>query len=351
MTIQDVPIDASRQAPPGVGPDDLPRVILIDDDTDMLAMLRVVVGRKCDCEIRTAESGAIAWELFKTWRPDIIVTDIKMPDLSGLDLLNKVKQLDPSISVIMMTGYGTVEMAVDALKQGAYDFIEKPFDNDHLVLTIQRCLERIKLLRENQTLQQKIDSRAASRKFIGQSPKLKQVLELMGKIADTDVTVLIRGESGTGKELAARVLHQMSGRSGRALVAVNCPALPEHILESELFGYAKGAFTGATSKKKGLFLEADGSTILLDEIGDLPIELQTKLLRVLQEKEIMPLGHTRPIKVDVRVLASTNQDLEEKIRQGLFREDLYYRLNVVSVTMPSLNDMTEDIPLLARHFL
>jgi len=229
--------------------------------------------------------------------------------------------------------------------------IEKPFDKDRLLHTVERCLERIVLLAENRALQERVSGRVPFQGLVGRSPRMLAVFDLIRRVAPTDVTVLIRGESGTGKELAARAIHALSTRSARKMVTVNCPALPEHILESELFGYVRGAFTGAQQDKKGLFVEAEGSTILLDEIGDLPLALQTKLLRVLQEKEVQPLGQTRSIKVDVRVLASTNQDLEEKIRQGLFREDLFYRLNVVTLTMPPLSERPEDIPLLADHFL
>ncbi len=334
---------------PGNAP--LPRLLIVDDDHDMLVMLRTVISKKCRCEVEVTDSGDKAWRLVDEWRPDIILTDIKMPGLDGLALLHHVKQKDPTVSVIVMTGYGTIEIAVHALKEGAYDFFEKPFDNDHIIHTLQRSLERTGLLRENRSLQEKLAGQVSPAGFIGTSQKLRQIFDLIDKVADTDVSVLIRGESGTGKELAAQALHQSSSRKAKAMVAVNCAALPEHILESELFGYGKGSFTGATKDKKGLFLEADGSTILLDEIGDMPLPLQTKLLRVLQEKEVMPLGHTKPIKIDVRVLASTNQDLETMIHQGRFRDDLLYRLNVVTLTMPSLKEIPEDIPLIIDHFL
>jgi len=326
-------------------------VMIVDDNADMATMLRLVVDKKCGCDVELADSGLTALEKLKNCRPDVIITDIKMPDLDGLSLLQKIRQIDDAISVIIMTGYGTIEMAVQALKNGAYDFIEKPFDKDHVVRIITNCLERTQLLRDNQKLQQQINSTTAPREFVGQSPALREALDLIARIADTDATVLIRGESGTGKEGAARSLHTLSSRQNRKLITVNCPALPEQILESELFGYCKGAFTGADKDKKGLFSAADHSTILLDEIADIPVSVQTKLLRVLQEKEIQPLGQTESIKVDVRVVASTNQDLEAKIESGEFREDLFYRLNVITVTMPSLQKMQEDIPLLVHHFL
>ncbi len=329
----------------------LASVLIVDDDRDMLAMLALLVRKKCRCEVKTAPSGENAWQLLQDWQPDLVLTDIKMPGLDGLALLQKIKGQYPAIAVIMMSGHGTVESAIAALKNGAYDFIQKPFDNEHLLHTLQRCLEHLCLLEKNRRLARRLAEQEAFPGFIGASAKIKEVYGLISRLADTDVTVLIRGKSGTGKELAARALHGLSARNKKPMVTVNCPALPEHILESELFGYVRGAFSGATHDKKGLFLEANGSTLLLDEVGDLPIALQTKLLRVLQEKEIMPLGQTKSLAVDVRVLASTNQDLEEKIRQGLFREDLFYRLNVVTITMPPLRNRPEDIPTLAQHFL
>ena len=328
-----------------------PVVLVVDDDPDMTLMLKQVVERKCGCQVMLADSGETALEILEQWRPQVVLTDIKMPGLDGITLLKRTKEIDPTISVILMTGFATLELAMAGLQQGAYDFFEKPFDNEHLVHAIRRALERVGLLRENRKLQEQLKDGGCLQGFVGQSPRLREVFTLIRRVADTDVTVLIRGESGTGKELAAKALHAWSRRGRRPMVTVNCPALPESILESELFGYAKGAFTGASQDKKGLFLEADGSTILLDEIGDLPGSLQTKLLRVLQEKEICPLGQTKSFRVDVRVLASTNQNLEEKIRLGLFREDLFYRLNVMTLTMPSLAEIPEDIPVLAQHFL
>ena len=279
------------------------------------------------------------------------MTDIGMPDMGGLELLARVSELDSTVSIVVMTGYGTIEMAVTALKNGAYAFLEKPFDNTKICLIIQRAFERTLLLRENLQLHEELQKSDRPTEFIGQSDTLRRTIDLLTRLGQSDATVLIRGKSGTGKEVAARTIHKMSKRGQQKMITINCPALPEQILESELFGYVQGAFTGADRDKDGLFLEASGSTILLDEIADIPVYLQTKLLRVLQEKEIQPLGQTSTVKVDVRVLASTNQDLEAKIAKGEFREDLFYRLNVMTVTMPSLHEMQEDIPLLALHFL
>ncbi|WP_456434374.1 sigma-54-dependent transcriptional regulator [Thermosulfuriphilus sp.] len=327
-----------------------PLVVIIDDDQDFVRLLERVIKRGVSCRTLTVTDGRGAIELIQKQSPDVVVTDVRLPDIDGFAILEATQKTSPLSTVILITGYGTIEMAVEALKQGAYDFIPKPFDNDRVIHAVQKALERTQLLKENVQLKTKLES-FSQVDFVGRSPRLRKAISLIKKIAPTDVTVLIRGESGTGKELAARAIHRLSPRADRELIVVNCPAVPEHILESELFGYRKGAFTGATRDKKGLFEMAHGSTILLDEIGDISPALQTKLLRVLQEKEIHPLGATRPIKVDVRVLASTNQDLEAKIRQGLFREDLFYRLNVVTIRMPSLSEISEDIPLLARHFL
>lgn len=328
-----------------------PLVLVVDDEPDMLTMLQIILEKKCACSVLTAASGALALELLQHHQPDVVVSDIKMPDLDGLELLKKIRAHDPNISVVIMTGYGTIDMAVQALKDGAYDFLQKPFDKDHIVRVVNNCLERTSLLRTNLQLKNRLDTLGETEGFIGQSPPLTKALELLRRVADTDATVLIRGESGTGKELAAKALHNMSSRRQKQIIVVNCPALPENVLESELFGYSKGAFTGALKDKKGLFLEAEGSTIVLDEIADIPVSIQTKLLRVLQEKEIQPLGQNKTIKVNVRVVASTNQDLEEKIKTGEFREDLFYRLNVVTVVMPGLREIKEDIPLLVHHFL
>jgi len=327
------------------------RVLIVDDERDMLNLLAKVLSKKGGCQVSTASSAEEALEAIRLEPPDAVLTDIKMPGMDGLAFLQALQQIDASVTAIVMTGYGTIEMAVQALKDGAYDFIEKPFDNERILRTIRRALERTRLLRENVQLHHRLCDQDHRHGFVGRSKVLNRTLELLGRVAQSDITVLIRGESGTGKELAAKALHAMSPRADRPMITVNCPALPEHILESELFGYRKGAFTGADRDKTGLFVEADGSTLLLDEVADIPVSVQTKLLRVLQEKEVQPLGQNKTFAVNVRVIASTNQNLEAKIQQGAFREDLFYRLNVMTVTMPSLASMVSDIPLLAPYFL
>jgi DNA-binding NtrC family response regulator len=328
-----------------------PRILVVDDEPDMLTFLAKMLAKKGGYVVSSAASGAEAMAMMQADPPDAVLTDIKMPGMDGLALLQHLHTIDPTLTIVLMTGHGTIEMAVQALKDGAYDFVEKPFDNERILRTVSRAVERTRLMRENVQLQHQLSSHDQIHGFIGRSRKLVETLELLRRVAPSSVTVLIRGESGTGKELAAKALHALSPRAGRPMITVNCPALPEHILESELFGYRKGAFTGAERDKTGLFVAADGSTIFLDEIADIPVSVQTKLLRVLQEKEVQPLGQNRTFKVDVRVIASTNQDLEGKIRRGEFREDLFYRLNVMTVTMPNLAAMAADIPLLAQHFL
>jgi len=327
------------------------RVLVVDDQLDMRTMLGKLISKKLNFETQLADSADTALEIVREWKPDVVLSDIKMPGMDGLEFQRQLSEIDSAVSTIIMTGYGTIDLAVQALKDGAYDFFEKPFENDQIVHAVNRAMERTRLVRENQQLHQQLIDHHRVTGFVGRSKKLRQTLDLLNRLAPSMATVLIRGESGTGKELAARALHEVGPRSSKKMVFVNCPALPEQILESELFGYHKGAFTGADQDKEGLFVEADGSSILLDEIGDIPLSIQTKLLRVLQEKEIQPLGQTKTIPVDVRVLASTNQNLEEKIEKGEFREDLYYRLNVMTVTMPSLAEINSDIPLIAQHFL
>jgi DNA-binding NtrC family response regulator len=327
------------------------RLLVVDDETDMLRLLERSIRQELDCEIDTAASGTEALKLLDTRNYDLALIDIRMPGMDGIELLERVKRINPWMTVVIMTAHGVVELAVKSIKKGAYDFITKPFDREELIHLLQKALERSQLLRENLNLQRRIKEKEPFGDLLGSSPAMQRVYQTIQMIAKTDVTVLITGESGTGKDLAARAIHGLSHRSDQPYVTVNCPTLPENILESELFGYKKGAFTDASSDKIGLFEEARGGTIYLDEIGDITPAIQTKLLRVLQEKEIKPLGQTKSIIVDVRVIASTNRDLEEKIRKQDFREDLFYRLNVLTVQMPPLRERKEDIPLLVEHFL
>jgi DNA-binding NtrC family response regulator len=326
-------------------------ILIVDDKQDMLKLLERIIKADLDVDVYTADSGNDALEVLMARPVSVVLADVKMPGMDGIELLRRIKKLNETIVVIMMTAYGTVESAVESLKLGAYDFVAKPFDEERLLHTIKLALERYSLIRKNLTLEQRLKEQEAVERFVGQSPPVQKLVDAVRLVAKTDVTVLITGETGTGKDLAAKTIHALSSRSDKPFVAVNCPAIPENILESELFGYKKGAFTGATQDREGLFQTAHGGTILLDEIGDISPVLQAKLLRVLQEKEMKPLGDTRTQKVDVRIIASTNQNLKEKIAADQFREDLYYRLNVVSIHTPSLKEIQTDIPLLANHFL
>ncbi len=326
-------------------------LLIVEDEIDLLNGLKRTIAMNIDCEVIGVENGVTALEIIRKRSVDLVLTDIRMPEMDGMSLLREIKKEDPAITVIMMTAYGTIEMAVKAIKEGAYDFIKKPFDENGLIHQVQKGLERNRLVRENARLLEQTGEVGLFQGMVGRCTKAKRLFKAIRMMARTDVTVLLLGESGTGKEMAARGIHRLGKRKNRAMVVVNCPALPETILESELFGYKKGAFTNAVSDKKGLFEEAHGSTIFLDEIGDISLSLQTKLLRVLQEKEIKPLGDNRTRKVDVRIIASTNQDLKKKIGDGSFREDLFYRLNVATLVLPPLRERKEDLPLLVNHFL
>ena len=326
-------------------------ILIVDDEVDLLRGLERSVASEIDCRVLLSENGQDAIEKINTRTIDLVLADINMPGMDGLELLSRVKASDPAISIIIMTAYGTIEKAVEAIKKGAYDFIQKPFDDERLIHILKKGLERNRLVRENARLLKKIQEHEPVADIIGKSKPITSALSTIQMLAQTDVTVLVLGETGTGKDLAARAIHKLSNRREKSLVTVNCPALPENLLESELFGYVKGAFTNAAEDKKGLFEQAQGGTIFLDEIGDLTNTVQTKLLRVLQEKEIMPLGSNISRKVDVRIIAATNRDLASAMETGQFREDLYYRLNVATLTMPSLSATCEDIPLLVEHFL
>lgn len=327
-------------------------ILIVDDELDMRTGLQRVLNRKMpDTAVTICGNGLEALDSLQNQSFALALLDIRMEGMNGIDLLVELRMCDPWMTIIMMTGYGTIEIAVEAIRAGAYDFISKPFDNETLYRVVQKGLERNQLIRENLYLREKVNQGVKnSIGFIGSSPMMRDFLYNLKTVAKSHYTTLVRGESGTGKELAARAIHQISSRRDKPLIMVNCPAIPENLLESQLFGHLKGAFTDATQTQKGLFAEADGGTICLDEVGDLPLPTQSKLLRVLQEQEIRPLGSARDQKIDVRIVALTNIDLERMIKDRLFREDLYYRLNVVTLNTPSLRDMLEDIPELIHHF-
>jgi len=327
------------------------QILIVDDEMDMLQLLKRSLEPDLNCKVETALSGEQALQLLERKIFDLVLADIKMPGMDGLELLELIKRENPDLTVVMMTGHGDIDMAVKAMKSGAYDFITKPFDHDALVLRLEKALERSSLLMENIRLQEECRESDVFQNLVGKSAKMQRVYETIQMVAKTDLTVLITGESGTGKDLAARAIHTLSNRRSGPFVAVNCPTVPENILESELFGYKKGAFTHATQNKAGLFQAAHRGTIFLDEIGDISPTIQTKLLRVIQEKEIKPLGDTRTVEVDVRIISSTNRNLKEKIKNNEFREDFFYRLNVLPLELPPLRKHREDIPLIANHLL
>ena len=327
------------------------RILLVDDEIDMLKLLERSILKEIDCEVETAGRGREALDKINARTFDLVLLDMRMPGIDGMAVLEKIKTVDPWLTVVMMTAYGAIEVAVEAIKKGAYDFITKPFDLEEILRLIGKALEHASLVRENLKLRERIDKEDALKKFVGSSPAMQKIYNTIRMISQTDVTVLITGESGTGKNLAAKAIHALSPRKNRPFVRVSCPTVPENILESELFGYAKGAFTNAAQNRKGLFEEADGGTIFLDEIGDISPSIQTKLLQVLEEKEFKPLGQNKTIRSDVRVITATNRNLKKRLQEKKFRQDLYYRLCVVDVNMPPLKDRKEDIPVLAEFFL
>ncbi len=326
-------------------------ILVVDDEPDFLRGLGRSIPKEIPYKVLTALTGFEALDLIDKHPIELVLTDIRMPDMNGLELLEEIKLRDPLITVVIMTAFGTIETAIEAIKKGAYDFVQKPFTPDEINRLLKKALERNSLVRENVLLRNRLTGAPAMDLFMSGGPGIRKLSRTLRTVAALNVTVLIRGESGTGKEMAARYIHALSPRFERGMVTVNCPTLPESLLESELFGYSKGAFTGADSEKKGLIQEADGSTLFLDEIGDISPVIQTKLLRLIQEKEIKPLGSSVQKLVDVRIMASTNSDLEAKIADKSFREDLFYRLNVVTIFMPPLRDIPEDIPVLARRFV
>ncbi len=328
------------------------KVLLVDDDLIMVQMVAELL-RQEGHEVFPYTNGATATAALVTHSPELVITDLYFDKTRahGLEILAKARELNPPAVVIVITGYGTIETAVDAMRKGAFDYLEKPFKVDALKLCVQRALSYNAAITETVYLRKQLRKSYQFGQIIGSSAKMKEVFRMIERVADTDSTIMIRGESGTGKELVARALHYNSRRQFAPFVPVNCSALPENLLESELFGHRRGSFTGAVNDKKGLFQEADGGTIFLDEIGSMSPLLQSRLLRVLQEKEVRRVGDNTPIYVNVRVLAATNEPLEKKIKENTFREDLYYRLNVISIELPSMRERRDDIPMLVAHFL
>jgi len=328
------------------------KVLLADDEVTMVQMVTEVL-RTEGHEVFPFTNGSAALEAIETVVPELVITDLYLDKTraQGFDILHKARSLNPPGVVIVITGFGTIETAVEAMKNGAYDYLEKPFKLDELKLCIQRALSYNTAISENVYLRKQLKKKYQFSQIIGTSVKMQEVFKLIERVADTDSTILVLGESGTGKELVAKALHYNSRRQFAPFVPVNCSALPESLLESELFGHRKGAFTGAINDKKGLFQEADGGTIFLDEVGSMSPMLQSRLLRVLQEREVRRVGDNVPVYVNVRVVAATNEPLEKRIKEGTFREDLYYRLNVIPIHLPSLSERRDDLPLLVAHFL
>ena len=325
-------------------------ILIVDDEKNYTLILGAVLEEE-GFETLTANSGNDALQILKSADVDLVITDMKMPGMDGIQLLESIKEKDPDLPVIMMTAYGTVEKAVEAMQKGAYNYILKPFENDKLVIYVNKAIEMFRLVKENRHLRSSMETRYRFGNIIGKSQSMQAVFETIQKIAPATATVLIEGENGTGKELVAKSIHFNSPRRNESFIAVNCSALSESLLESELFGHEKGAFTGAIALKKGRFELADRGTLFLDEIGELSPNLQVKLLRVLQEKTFERVGGTKPISSDIRIIAATNKQLKNEVENGNFREDLYYRLNVLHLTLPPLRERTEDIRILVQHFI
>ncbi|NOZ61039.1 MAG: sigma-54-dependent Fis family transcriptional regulator [Calditrichaeota bacterium] len=326
------------------------KILLIDDDESLNKVLSFQLDQM-GMDVKAALDGASGLQLFNEISFDVIITDLQLPDISGMELLENIRRLDKNVIIVIITAFGTVDNAIEAVKKGADDYLTKPFGKETLRFVIEKALRLRELQQENVQLKSELYQKYDFSNIIGKSGAMQDVLKLVGQVAESDATVLIRGESGTGKELIARALHYNSLRKGKPMITVNCPSIPENLIESELFGHVKGAFTGALRDRKGKFELAEGSTIFLDEIGDLKLDLQARLLRVLQEKEIERVGDSNPIRVDARVVAATNKNLEAMVEAGEFREDLYYRLNVVSVVVPPLRERKEDIPFFVDFFI
>ncbi|MGD8519623.1 MAG: sigma-54 dependent transcriptional regulator [Desulfobacterales bacterium] len=325
-------------------------ILIVDDEKNYLTILTAILEEE-GFEVLTALSGQEALDIRKTSDVDLVLTDMKMPVMDGIELLEHIKAIDPDLPVVMMTAHGTVDKAVEAMQKGAYSYILKPFDNERLIIYVKKAISVYQVIKENRRLRDTVMSQYRFDNIIGKSKLMQDVFETIQKVAPSNATILIEGESGTGKELVAKSIHFNSLRRDKPFVAVNCSALAESLLESELFGHERGAFTGAVAMKKGRFELADGGTLFLDEIGELSPNLQVKLLRVLQEKVIERVGGVRPLSVDIRIITATNKNLKEEMVKGRFREDLFYRLNVVHIVLPSLKERKEDIRLLVNHFI
>ncbi len=325
-------------------------ILVIEDKESMRKMVAQTLSEE-GYQVETAADGPGGIEKVKSNRYDLVITDMKMPDMDGLDVLSSIKEINNDTAVIVMTAYGTIETAVSAMKKGAFEFITKPFDSDHMLVLVDKALKSQRIMAENEFLREELDQRLGMGKIIGENEKIVDVLKLIQKVAGSDTSVLLLGESGTGKELFARAIHDLSPRKGKPFIAINCAAIPRELLENELFGSERGAYTGSVARKIGKFEIADGGTIFLDEIGDMDIALQAKLLRVLQEKTIERLGGTKTNRIDTRVIAASNADLTEMIDHKKFREDLFYRLSVFPITIPPLRDRRNDIQALAEHFI
>lgn len=326
------------------------KILVVDDERSMRDFLSIML-KKAGYDVTTAIDGDEAVKILHKDIFDLVITDLKMPKVDGLQVLKTVKELSPDTVVIVITAFASTETTVEAMKEGAYDYITKPFQNDEMKIRIKKALEKRRLSAENILLKKQLKDRAVFDNIVGKSEKIEKVFELVRKVSDSMSNILIYGDSGTGKELIARAIHFNSRKKDKPFVTINCGALPEGLLESELFGHMKGSFTGAVFNKEGLFEVANGGTIFLDEVGETSPAIQVKLLRVLQDKEFKRVGGTKEIKVDVRIITATNRDLSKAVSEGKFREDLYYRLNVIPITLPPLRERTDDIPLLADHFL
>jgi two-component system, NtrC family, response regulator AtoC len=326
------------------------RILVVDDEENLRLVLRTLLRRN-GYEVETAASGEEALGLVDSFGPDFVLTDVRMPKMGGLDLLATLKAKGNDATVIVMSAYGNTDLAIEAIKSGAYDYVQKPFKPDEVVLALRKAEERELLRRENRALREEIRKEHKFEEILAKSAKMQEIFRTIAKIAEYKTTVLVTGESGVGKELVARAIHRRSSRRGGPFVPVNCGAIPENLLESELFGHKKGAFTDAIADRRGLFEEATGGTLFLDEIGELPLGLQVKLLRVLEDERIRRVGDTRDIKVDTRIITATHRDLQAETKAGRFREDLYYRLNVLLIHAPPLRERKDDIPLLIDHFI